>query len=86
MISREQACEIARQECQRRGWNDHQPFQAQSGRDFILWGRNTWFIVTNAEQQGDNAYIQIDADTGKVIGAALSTKEQVKDRRGIWRW
>ena len=85
MISREQACEIARQECRRRGWNESPPYNATSGRDFLFWGRSKWFVVTNAEQEGDNAYIHIDAETGEVIGAAFSTREAVKDRRGIWR-
>lgn len=86
MISREEAVEIAKHECQRHGWNDSPPYNATSGRDYVLWGKNKWFVVTNAEQEGDNAYIHIDADTGKVIGAAFSTKAEVKDRHGIWRW
>lgn len=86
MITREEAIDIARRECLRKGWDDTPPYSATSGRDFILWGRRTWFIVTNAEHKGDNAYIQIDADNGSVIGAAFSTEQAVRDRRGIWRW
>ena len=86
MITRDEAVEIARQECGRRGWNDSPPYNAQSGREYVLWGQKKWFVVTNAEQVGDNAYIHIDADSGEVIGAAFATKEDSRKRRGIFSW
>ena len=85
MITRNEAIEIARRECERHGWKDLPPYEAQSGREYVLWGKTTWFVVTNAGQVGDNAYVNIDGDNGKVIGAAFATKEDSKARKGIWR-
>jgi hypothetical protein len=86
MISREEAIEAARQECQRRGWKDAPPYTADSGRDYVLWGRKTWFVVTNAESKGDNAYINIDADSGEVIGAGFASMEARRAKRPFNGW
>jgi hypothetical protein len=86
MISKDEAIEIARAECLRRGWDDAPPYSAQSGREYMLWGKRTWFVVSNADQQGNNAYIHIDADTGDITGAAFATEEDTRKRRGIWSW
>jgi hypothetical protein len=86
VINRDRAIEIAREECRRRGWEDRPPYSATSGREYVLWGQNRWFVVTNADQQGDNAYIHVDAESGEVVGAAFASKEERKARRGIWRW
>ena len=90
MISREQAIEIAQRECARHGWKDTPPYSATSGREFVFWGQNSWFVVTNADQHGDNAYIHIDADSGKIIGAAFASKEDSgprgRNRRFMGWW
>jgi len=85
MIKKNEAIAIARKECAMRGWKDLPPYEAQSGRDYILWGKLTWFVVTNAGTVGDNAYVNIDGDSGKVIGAAFATMEESKRRKGIWK-
>lgn len=85
MLTRDEAIEIARAECRRQGWDDAPPFEASCGREYILWGKGKWFVVSNAQQHGDNAFIHIDADSGEVIGAAFASMEDRKARRGIWR-
>ena len=85
MITRDEAIEIARGECQRQGWPETPPFDARSGREFLLWGKTTWFVVTNAGHQGDNAYIHIDGDTGEITGAAFAAQSETDKRRGIWK-
>lgn len=81
MISREQAVEIALEECRRQGWNARMPCDASFGRQYVLWGKASWFVVTNAESMGDNAYIHIDADTGEVTGAAYAPPDDPKKRK-----
>jgi hypothetical protein len=64
MVTKEQAREIARQECHRRGWAWSEPV-------YIRWGL-LCYTVWGGGRKGGNLVMKIRKSTGEVINAAMS--------------
>lgn len=66
-ISREEAMDIARLECEKRSW----PFAVPV---HCTLGLRTYSIVTNCNSVGGNVYIKIDILTGHVRSIGISSR------------
>jgi hypothetical protein len=67
LLSKQQALEIARAECEDRGWPWREPVLAQEHL------RSYWF-VTDWQFKGGNATIAVDYRSGKIVHAAFSPR------------
>lgn len=61
-ISRDEAIEIARRECEKRGWVWAEPTA-------VRWGLRKWTVWTNADGIGSNAVFSINRSSGTVEAA-----------------
>jgi hypothetical protein len=69
MITKEQALEIARQECIRRGWPFEERVRIETTR---LWPfRKVWWVKTNLPSLGKYVGMYIDFKTGEVIKSGI---------------
>ena len=66
-VSRAEALEIVRSECQRRGWPCMEPVH-------IREGIRRYEVMTNAGMLGGNVFMRIDTQTGKVLGASFARR------------
>ena len=61
-ITREDALQIAKEECDRRGWPWREPVA-------VYWRFTYWFVWTNARAMGAKAWIKVNKRNGKVCSA-----------------
>jgi hypothetical protein len=71
-ITEQQALEIARRVAEERGWPWVEPVRAATRREFIVYGRETWEVWSNAESRGDNVRVVLDVRDGFVRDASYS--------------
>ncbi|MGE3803658.1 MAG: hypothetical protein AB7K24_03180 [Gemmataceae bacterium] len=71
-MTQEEALEVARVECARRGWSWTPEVVVGKGKKFYFFGPLEWFVLTNYPKKGGNARISIDDATGKVVRASFS--------------
>jgi hypothetical protein len=64
-VSRDEALEVARAECQGRGWPWH-------GRVLVHEGLSYWHFMTNADFRGGNVNIWVDSRTGVIRKAGFA--------------
>ena len=69
-FSQETALETARRICKEEGWEWKDVHVEETNSD----GRDIYFIRTNVSQLGQNAFIQIDKNTGVVIKAEFNPR------------
>lgn len=65
-ISKEDAIASARRSAEERGWRWEQPIRVTRSRRFVLFGRVTYEIWTNAAKRGSNARFFVDGEDGSV--------------------
>lgn len=70
MISEDEVLEIARQFARARGWPWHPPVRIWRSRTFVLFGRRTYQIGTNAGMRGGNVWVTADAEDGTILDAS----------------
>jgi hypothetical protein len=73
-MTSEEAMEAARRLAAERGWTWKQPVAVQRERRWILFGRTTWFVRSNAHAKGQNVNVRLDARTGSVVQAAFAPR------------
>ena len=66
-ITAEDAKEIARAECEARGWPWIEPVRVSEGL-------TQFYVVTNVESRGGNVNIRVSATSGDVIQAAFARR------------
>jgi len=69
-ITRDEAIEIARRAANARGWRWETPVRVTRSRRFLLFGRASYEIWTNADVRGCNARFIVDGENGSVRRAA----------------
>jgi hypothetical protein len=68
-ISSEEAVERARQYAEERGWPWHEPVRVTRSRAFVVSGRVTYEVRSNAQSRGSNARVIVAADDGSIVEA-----------------
>ena len=68
-LALEDAVARARRVAEERGWPWTEPVHVAPRRAYVLFGRASYEIRTNAAMRGQNARIVIDAEDGSVIEA-----------------
>jgi hypothetical protein len=66
-LTREQAAEIARAECERQGWAWEQPVRIHEHLRYY------WFW-TNAHMRGGNVHIRVDIHDGRVLWSSITPR------------
>lgn len=66
-ITKTEAMQIARQECERRGWPWQEPI-------LIHWGFFSFTVRTNTQRRGGNVSLRIRKRDGVVVGAAFADR------------
>lgn len=66
-ISRDEAIDIARLECQQRSWPFIQPVNCRIGL-------STYSIMTNCYSIGGNVYVKVDIHSGQVRSIGMSPR------------
>lgn len=74
MITREEAIEIARAHAETRGWPWRGAVKVTAERTFILFGRRTFRVTSNADMLGGNVFVTIAADTGEILHAGYGPR------------
>ncbi len=69
MISEEDALFRARRAAEERGWSWTEPIHVTRARAYVIVGRVTYEVRTNALSRGNNLRIVIDATDGTVLEA-----------------
>lgn len=67
-----EAIEAARSVALDEGWPWEEPVQARVEKSFILFGRRTWYVRTNASHLGRNVNVRIDDETGNVVSRGFA--------------
>jgi hypothetical protein len=71
-MTREEAIAIAERVAKEAGWRWEQPIHAQRVRSFLLFGRASWHVMSNADKSGCNVNVWIDDATGDVKKQAFA--------------
>jgi len=66
-MTRDEALQIARAIAEEKDWSWLEPAEARASRRFLIFGKRTWHIYTNAECLGCNISIGIDDETGAIL-------------------
>jgi len=66
-VSRDDALDVARAECQGRAWPWH-------GRVLVHEGLTYWHFMTNADSRGGNVNIWVDSRTGGITKAGFARR------------
>jgi hypothetical protein len=66
-IDKQRACELARHECESKGWDWQEPI-------FVSEGPTKTRIMTNSQCRGGNAHILLDARTGAILKSEFATR------------
>ena len=68
-ITPEEAVERARRYAEERGWAWREPVLVTRSRSFVLVGRATYEVRSNADSRGSNARVIVAADDGSILEA-----------------
>ena len=68
-ISSVEAVERARRCAEERGWAWREPVRVIRSRSFVILGRVTYEVRSNAESRGSNARVIVAADDGSIVEA-----------------
>jgi hypothetical protein len=73
-MTREEVIRIARLVVEEEGWPWIEPVVATRERRFLLFGKVSWHIRTNAKHRGANVNVQVDDKTGLVLSKCFAPR------------
>lgn len=73
-ISEDDAISIARDAAESRGWSWRGRVIVNRRRKWILFGRLSFEVFTNADYRGGNVIVEVDAETREVLRAGFGRR------------
>lgn len=73
-MTRDEVIKITRSVVEQEGWPWQEPITATRERQFILFGKVSWYVRTSADHRGCNVNIRIDDKTGEVLNKTFAPR------------
>jgi hypothetical protein len=73
-MTRDEVIAIAGEVASREGWPWREPVIAKKRRVFVVAGRASWHVMSNANFRGGNVNVHLDDRTGQVINKAFAPR------------
>lgn len=73
-MNAERAIELAEAEAKKEGWLWFEPVAAYKQRRWVLFGRVSWLVTSNADKRGCNVRVRVDDASGRIVDKGFAPR------------